>query len=134
MREGARSTCQFCAADTKRRHTRGYRCTCVSRCWLRSSIAFIFRDEDDEWNQIDFGKETRVKMLEASVASSLAKLTKPPGRPVSEALDIFFLGLRGLYQKTTGEATSAGAHHNGEPHSDFKKLMCFGYVEQLCEG
>ena len=70
---------------------------------LLSSIAFIFRDEVDEWSQIDFGNETHVEMLQASVTSSLAKLTNPRGRPVNEALDVSFLGLRDLYQKTTGK-------------------------------
>ena len=46
-----------------------------ARAILLSSIAFIFKDEVDEWSQIDFGNETHVEMLEASVASSLAKLT-----------------------------------------------------------
>ena len=77
-----------------------------ARAILLSSIAFIFRDEVDEWSQIDFGNETHVAMLQASVASSLAKLTNPQGRPVNEALDAFFLGLRDLYQKTTGRPKS----------------------------
>ena len=74
-----------------------------ARAILLSSIAFIFRDEVDEWSQIDFGNETHVEMLQASVTSSLAKLTNPRGRPVNEALDVSFLGLRDLYQKTTGK-------------------------------
>jgi len=98
-----------------------------ARAILLSSIAFIFRDEVDEWSQIDFGNETHVEMLQVSVASSLAKLTNPQGRPVNEALDAFFLGLRDLYQKTTGKEATAGAHHNGKPHSDFEKLMYLGY-------
>ena len=98
-----------------------------ARAILLSSIAFIFRDEVDEWSQIDFGNETHVEMLQASVASSLAKLTNPQGRPVNEALDVFFLGLRDLYQKTTGKEATAGEHHNGAPHSDFEKLMYLGY-------
>ncbi len=65
-----------------------------ARSILLSSIAFVFRDEVDEWSQIDFGNEVHVEMLEASVTSSLAKLTNPQGRPVNKALDIFFLGLR----------------------------------------
>ena len=69
-----------------------------ARAILLSSIAFIFRDEVDEWSQIDFGNETHVEMLQASVASSLAKLTNPPGRPANEPLDVFLLGLRDLYQ------------------------------------
>ena len=98
-----------------------------ARAILLSSIAFIFRDEVDEWSQIDFGNETHVEMLQVSVASSLAKLTNPQGRPVNEALDVFFLGLRDLYQKTTGKEAVAGAHHDGKPHSDFEKLMYLGY-------
>ncbi len=98
-----------------------------ARAILLSSIAFIFRVEVDEWSQIDFGNEMHVEMLEASVTSSLAKLTNPQGRPVNEALDVFFLGLRDLYQKTTGKEAAAGAHHNGEPNSDFEKLMYLGY-------
>ena len=94
-----------------------------ARAILLSSIAFIFRDEIDERSQIDFGNETHVEMLEASVASNLAKLTNPQGRPVNEALNIFFLGLRDLYEKTTDKQATAGAHHNGKPYSDFEKLM-----------
>ena len=70
---------------------------------LLSSIAFIFRDEVDEGSQIDFGNEMHLEMLQASVTTSLAKLTNPHGRPVNEVLDVFFLGLRDLYQKTTGK-------------------------------
>ena len=98
-----------------------------ARAILLSSIAFIFRDEVDEWSQIDFSNETHVEMLEASVTSSLAKLTNPQGRPVNEALDVFFLGLRDLFQKTTGQRAAAGAHHDGKPHGDFEKLMYLGY-------
>ena len=98
-----------------------------ARANLLSSIAFIFRDEIDEWRQIDFAHETHVEMLQVSVASSLTKLTEPQGRPVNEPLDIFFLGLRDLYQKTTGKEATAGAHHDGKPHSDFEKLMYLGY-------
>jgi hypothetical protein len=98
-----------------------------ARAILLSSIAFIFRDEVDEWSQIDFGNEMHVEMLQTSVTSSLSKLTNPQGRPVNEALDVFFLGLRDLYQKTTGKEATAGAHHDGKPHSDFEKLMYLGY-------
>jgi len=98
-----------------------------ARAILLSSIAFIFRDEVDEWSQIDFGNETHVEMLQTCVTSSLTKLTNPQGRPVNEALDVFFLGLRDLYQKTTGKEAVAGAHHDGKPHSDFEKLIYLGY-------
>ena len=56
-----------------------------ARAILLSSIAFIFRDEVDDWSQIDFGNETHVEMLQASVTSSLAKLTNQQGRPVNAA-------------------------------------------------
>ena len=98
-----------------------------ARAILLSSIAFIFRVEVDEWSQIDFGNETHVEMLKTSVTSSLTKLTNPQGRPVNEALDIFFLGLRDFYEKTTGNTATAAAHHNVLPHSDFEKLMYLGY-------
>ena len=39
-----------------------------ARAILLSSIAFIFRDEVDEWSQIDFGNEAHVEMLQVSVA------------------------------------------------------------------
>ena len=84
-------------------------------------------DKVDEWSQIDFGNETHLEMLRASVTSSLAKLTNPQGWPINEALDVVSLGLRDLYQKTTGKEASAGAHRNGKPHSDFEKLMYLGY-------
>ncbi len=48
-----------------------------ARAILLRSIAFIFRDEVDDWSQIDFGNETHVEMLQVSVTSSLSKLTGP---------------------------------------------------------
>ena len=57
-----------------------------ARALLLSSIAFIFKDEVDEWGQIDFGNETHVEMLKTSVTSSLTKLTNPQLRPVNERL------------------------------------------------
>ena len=98
-----------------------------ARTILLSSIAFIFKDEVDEWSQIDFSSDAHVEMLKASVTSALDKLTNPQGRPVNEALDIFFIGLRDLYEKLTGQPAIAGAHYNGMPHSDFEKLMYLGY-------
>lgn len=98
-----------------------------ARAILLSSIAFIFKDELDEWSQIDFSNDAHIEMLEASVSSSLAKLVNPRGRPVNEALDSFFLELRDLYENTTGKQATAGAHYNGMPHSDFEKLMYLGY-------
>ena len=98
-----------------------------ARTILLSSIAFIFKDEVDEWSQIDFSNEAHVEMLEASVTSTLDKLTNTQGRPVNEALDVFFIGLRDLFEKLTGQPAIAGAHYNGMPHSDFEKLMYLGY-------
>ena len=53
-----------------------------ARAILVSSIAFIFRDEVGEWSQINFGNETHVEMLQASVTSSLAKFTNPSNPPI----------------------------------------------------
>ena len=41
-----------------------------ARAILLSSIAFIFRDEVDEWSQIDFGNETHVVRLTDLTSSS----------------------------------------------------------------
>ena len=98
-----------------------------ARTILLSSIAFIFKDEVDEWSQIDFSNDAHIEMLKASVNSTLNKLTNPQGRPVNEALDVFFIGLRDLFEKLTGQPAIAGAHYNGKPHSDFEKLMYLGY-------
>ena len=98
-----------------------------ARAVLLSSIAWIFRCKIDDWNQIDFGNAAHVVMLEASVTSSLAKLNNPRGRPINEALDVFFIGLRDLYEKVTGQPAVAGAHYNDTPRTDFEELMFLGY-------
>lgn len=98
-----------------------------ARTILLSSIAFIFKDEVDEWSQIDFSNDAHVEMLKASVTSTLDKLNNRQGRPVNEALDVFFIGLRDLYEKLIGQPAIARAHYNGMPHSDFEKLMYLGY-------
>jgi hypothetical protein len=98
-----------------------------ARAILLSSVAYIFRDAVDGWAQIDFGNDDHVAMLELSVASSLAKLTNPQGRPANESLDAFFIGLRNLYEDATGTTAVAGAHYDGNPRSDFETLMYLGY-------
>ena len=83
------------------------------KTWLRGHpAAFKLVEQTNE-----------VEMLEASVTSSLAKLTNSQGRPVNEFLDVFFLGLRSLYQITTVKEATAGTHHNGKPHSDYPVIF-----------
>ena len=55
------------------------------------------------------------------------KVTKGQGRPVNEALNEFFVGLRVLYETETGKSAIAGAHFNGKPKTDFEKLIYLGY-------
>ena len=98
-----------------------------ARAILLSFIAFIPRDEADDWSEIDYGNEMHVEILQVRVTSSFAKLVNPQGRPVNEALEVFFLGLRDLYQKTTGKEAVAAAQHDGRPHSDFETLMYLDY-------
>jgi hypothetical protein len=98
-----------------------------ARAILLSDIAFVFRDEIDDYTQIDFGNAKHVELLKAAVYSSIRKVTNKQGRPVNEALDEFFVGLKNLYESATGKPAIAGAHFDGEPKTDFEKLMYLGY-------
>ena len=64
-----------------------------ARTILLTDIAYTFRDEIDNYTQIDFGNAKHVKLLKAAVDSSISKVTNKQGRPVNEALDEFFVGL-----------------------------------------
>ena len=46
-----------------------------------------------------------------------------------KALDEFFVGLKNLYESATGKPAIAGAHFDGEPKTDFEKLMYLGYQQ-----
>ena len=94
---------------------------------LIADIAYTFRDEIDDYTQIDFGNTKHVELLKIALDGSISKVTNGQGRPVNEALDEFFVGLRVLYETETGKSAIAGAHFNGKPKTDFEKLIYLGY-------
>jgi len=98
-----------------------------ARAILLTDIAYTFRDEIDDYTQIDFGNDKHMKLLKAAVDSSISKVAGKQGRPVNEPLDEFFIGLRDLYEAATGKEAIAGAHFDGKPKTDFEKLMYLGY-------
>lgn len=98
-----------------------------ARSILLSGIAFVFRDAIDDYTQIDFGNARHVPLLKVAVDSSITKITYRQGRPINEALDEFFIGLRDLYETATCKKATAGAHFDGEPKTDFEKLVHLGY-------
>ena len=98
-----------------------------ARAILLADIAYTFRDEIDDYTQIDFGNDKHMKLLKAAVNSSISKVAGKQGRPVNEPLDEFFIGLRDLYEAATGKKAIATAHYNNEPKTDFEKLMYLGY-------
>lgn len=98
-----------------------------ARAILIADIAYSFRDEIDDYTQIDFGNDKHMKLLKAAVDSSISKVVSKQGRPVNEPLDEFFIGLRDLYEAATGRTAIAKAHYNNEPKTDFEKLIYLGY-------
>ena len=94
---------------------------------LLSDIAFIFRDEIDDYTQIDFSNARHIQLLKVAVDSSISKVSVKQGRPVNEPLDEFFIGLKDLFENATGKTAVAGAHFDAEPKTDFEKLMYLGY-------
>lgn len=98
-----------------------------ARAILIADMASTFRDEIDEFAQIDFGNPKHMKLLEAAVNSSISKVVGKQGRPINEPLDEFFVGLRDLYEAATGKKAIAEAHYSNEPKTDFEKLMDLGY-------
>lgn len=98
-----------------------------ARAILLADIANTFRDEIDDYTQIDFGDAKHVKLLEDAIDGSVSKVVNRQGRPVNEPLDEFFIGLRGLYEEATGEKAIAGAHYSNNPKTDFEKLIYLGY-------
>jgi hypothetical protein len=98
-----------------------------ARAILLADIAYTFRDEIDDYTQIDFGNDKHMKLLKAAVDSSISKVAGKQGRPVNEPLDEFFIGLRDLYEAATGKKAIATAHYNNEPKTDFEKLIYLGY-------
>jgi len=98
-----------------------------ARAILIADIAYTFRDEINDYTQIDFGNPKHMKLLKAAVDSSISKVAGKQGRPIDEPLDEFFVGLRDLYEAATGKKAIATAHYNNEPKTDFEKLMYLGY-------
>lgn len=94
---------------------------------LLSDIAFTFRDEIDDYNQIDFNNIRHVELLSFAVDRSISKVGNKRGRPVNGVLDEFFIGLRDLYEGAAGKKAVATAHFNNQPKTDFEKLMHLGY-------
>ena len=98
-----------------------------ARAILLSDIAFVFRNDIDDYTQIDFGNDKHVELLSIAVDNSISKISNRQGRPVNEPLDEFFVGLRDLYEAATGKEAIAEAHFNNEPKTDFEKVMYLGY-------
>ena len=98
-----------------------------ARSILLSDIAFIFRDEIDDYTQIDFSNARHVELLKVAIDSSISKVSNKKGRPVNEPLDEFFIGLKTLFENATGKPAVAGAHFDGQPKTDFEKLIYLGY-------
>ena len=98
-----------------------------ARAILLSDIAFVFRNDIDDYTQIDFSNARHVELLSIAVDNSISKISNRQGRPVNEPLDEFFVGLRDLYEAATGKSAVAGAHFDGQPKTDFEKLMYLGY-------
>ena len=98
-----------------------------ARSLLLSDISFVFRNEIDNYTQIDFGDTKHLELLQVSINNSIRKVTNRQGRPINEALDEFFNGLRTLYEEVTCQKAMASAHFDGQPKTDFEKLMHLGY-------
>ena len=77
-----------------------------ARAILIADIAYTFRDEINDYTQIDFGNPRHMKLLKAAVDSSISKVADKQGRPINEPLDEFFVGLRDLYEAATGRHVS----------------------------
>jgi len=98
-----------------------------ARAILLSDIAFVFRNDVDDYTQIDFSNARHVELLKVAVNNSISKVSNRQGRPVNEPLDEFFIDLKDLYEAATGKEAIAGAHFDGQPKTDFEKLMYLGY-------
>ena len=94
---------------------------------LIANIAYIFRDEINDYTQIDFGNDEHVKLLKVAVDSSISKIADKQGRPVNVPLDEFFIGLRDLYEAASGKKAIAEAHYSNEPKTEFEQLIYLGY-------
>jgi hypothetical protein len=98
-----------------------------ARAILLSDIGLVFRDEIDDFTQIDFGNARHVELLKVAVDNSISKVSNRQGRPVNQALDEFFIGLKDLYEEATDKTAIAEAHFSNQPKTDFEKLIYLGY-------
>jgi hypothetical protein len=73
-----------------------------ARSVLLSDIAYTFRNEVDEYTQIDFSNAMHIELLGVAVDNSISKVSYRQGRPINEPLDEFLIGLRDLYEAATG--------------------------------
>ena len=97
------------------------------RAILKSDIAYVFRDEINDYAEIDFKKPAHTKLPHTAINMSIAKVNEQQGRPANEALAKFFIGLRDLYEVATGEPAHASAHFDEQPNSNLEKLIYLGY-------
>ena len=98
-----------------------------ARAILLADIAYTLRDEIDDYMQIDFSNVRHVELLHVALDRSISKVSSKQGRPVNEPLDEFFIGLKALFENATRKPAVAGAHFDGQPKTDFEKLMYLGY-------
>lgn len=98
-----------------------------ARAILLSDIAYTFRDEIDDYTQIDFSNARHVELLGIAINNSISKVSNKKGRPINEALDELFIGLRKLFENATGKTAIAGSHFDEQPKTDFENLMYLGY-------
>jgi hypothetical protein len=98
-----------------------------ARAILLADIAYIFRDEIDDYTQIDFSNARHVGLLSIAVDNGIFKVSNRQGRPVNEPLDEFFIGLRDLYEAATGKKAIAKAHYSNQPKTEFEQLIYLGY-------
>jgi hypothetical protein len=74
-----------------------------ARAILLSDIAFVFRNDVDDYTKIDFSNERHVELLGIAVDKCISKVANKQGRPVNEALDVLFIGLKDLYEAATSK-------------------------------
>ena len=98
-----------------------------ARAMLIAGIAYTFRSEVGDYTQIDFGNDKHMKLLKAAIDSSISKVVGKQGRPVNEPMDKLFIGLRDLYEASTGKKATAEARYSNKPKTDFEKLIYLGY-------
>jgi hypothetical protein len=98
-----------------------------SEALLFSELALLFKNDLDNWAQIDFNDYQHVAHLSTGIDNAILKITNPKGRPLHTAIDNFFNDLGILYKNVTGHTGTARAHYDDEPHTDFEHLILLGF-------